>query len=81
VTPIGRPQCVKGPGALLDSKLCFHHNVDNTVAQAFKMLGLIHYIASSFSTADILRTLYCTLMRIDVELASVFWNSVTLWCL
>ena len=41
------------------------------------MIRLIHYIATYFPSIDTLVTLYCTLVRSELEFASVAWNSVT----
>jgi hypothetical protein len=75
--PILRSQCVKDLGVLLDSKLCFHHHVDYISSQVLKMLGLIRYITSSFSTPHSLTVLYTTLVRPKLEYAYVAWNSTT----
>jgi hypothetical protein len=72
-----RSQCVKDLGVLLDSKLYFHHHVDYISSQGLKMLGLILYITSSFSTPHSLSVLYTTLVRHKLEYASVAWNSIT----
>jgi hypothetical protein len=46
-------------------------------SQSLKMLGLIRYITSSFSTLDSLLVLYSTPLRSKTEYASVVWNSIT----
>jgi hypothetical protein len=75
--PILRSQCVKDLGVLLDSKLYFRHHVDYISSQGLKILGLICYITSSFSTPHSLSVLYTTLARPKLEYASVAWNSIT----
>jgi hypothetical protein len=75
--PILRSQFVKDLGVLLDSKFYFHHHVDCMSSQGLKILGLIRYITSSFSTPHSLSVLYTTLVRPKLEYASVAWNSIT----
>jgi hypothetical protein len=75
--PILRSQCVKDLAVLLGSKLYFLHHVDYISSQGLKMLGLIRYITSSFSTPHSLSVLYTTLVRPKLEYASVAWNSIT----
>jgi hypothetical protein len=75
--PVARSQCVKDLGVLLDCKLYFHQHINYIFSQSLKMLGLIRYITSSFSTLDSLLGLYSTLVRSKIEYASVVWNSIT----
>jgi hypothetical protein len=73
---VTRSQCVKDLGVLLDCKLYFHLHIDYILSQGLKMLGLIRYITSSFSTLESLLVLYNLLVRSKVEYASVVWNSI-----
>jgi hypothetical protein len=68
-------QCVKDLGVLLDCKLYFHQHGDYILSQGLKMLGLIRYITSSFTTLESLLVLYSSLVRSKLEYASVDWNS------
>jgi hypothetical protein len=70
-------QCVKDLGVLLDCKLYFHQHTDYILSQGLKILGLIRYITSSFSTLESLLVLYSSLVRSKLEYASVVWNSIT----
>jgi hypothetical protein len=63
--------CVKDLGVLLDCKLYSHHNIDDIFSQGLKLLGLICYITSSFSTPHSLCVLYTTLVQSKLEYASV----------
>jgi hypothetical protein len=74
--PILRSQCVKDLGVLLDSKLYFHH-ADYISSERLKILGLICYITSSFSTPHSHSVLYTTLVQPKLEYASVAWHSIT----
>jgi hypothetical protein len=75
--PVARSQCVKDLGVLLDCKLYFRWQINYIFSQSLKMLGLIRYITSSFSTLDSLLVLYNTLVHSKIEYASVVWNSIT----
>jgi hypothetical protein len=76
--PVARSQCVKDLGVLLGCKLYFHQHINYIFSQSLKMLGLIQYITSSFSTLDSLVLLCSTLVRSKIEYASVAWNSITI---
>lgn len=78
LTHIGRSQCVKDRGVLLDCRLYFHNHADHIAAQPFKMLGFIRYITSFLSSFGTLLTSYCVLVRSKLEFASVAGNSVPL---
>jgi hypothetical protein len=75
---VARSQCVEDLGVLLDCKLYFHQHGDYILSQGLKMLGLIRYITSSFSTLESLSVLYRSLVRSKLEYASFIWNSITL---
>jgi hypothetical protein len=74
---VTRSQCVKYIGVMLDCKLYFHQHVDYILSQGLKMLGLIRYITSSFSTLESLLVLCSSLVRSKLDYASVVLNSVT----
>jgi hypothetical protein len=57
------PSVLRDLGVPLDCKLYFHQHIDYIFSQGLKMLGLIRYITSSFSTTDSLLVLYSTLVR------------------
>jgi hypothetical protein len=42
--------CVKYLGVMLDSKLHFHHHIDNLYSRALKLIGLIRFITYNFSS-------------------------------
>jgi hypothetical protein len=72
---VAHSQCVKDLGVLLDCKIYFHQHINYIFSQSLKMLGLIQYITSSFSTCDSLLVLYSTLVHSKIEYASLVWNS------
>jgi len=69
LTHLAHSLYVKDLGVLLDYRLYFRNQVGHTVAQAFRVLGLIRYITSSFSSTDTLNTVYCALVRSKLEFA------------
>jgi hypothetical protein len=69
--PVACSQCVNDLGVLLDCTLYFHQHINYIFSQSLKMLGLIRYITSSYSTLDSLLVLYSTLVRSKIENASV----------
>jgi len=49
--------------------LHFHSRADHTIAEAFKMFGVICHITSPFSITENLVTFYCVLTRSKLELS------------
>ena len=78
LTHLARFPCIKDLEVLLASRLHFHTHVDHIVAEALKILRLIHYITSSFSSIDNFLTFYRVLVSSNLEIASVAWNSLPL---
>jgi hypothetical protein len=74
---VTRSQCVTDLGVLLDCKLYFLQHIEYILSQGLKMLGLIPFITSSFSTLESLLVLYNSLVRSKPEYASVVWNSIS----
>jgi hypothetical protein len=64
-------QCVKALSVLLDCKLYFHQHIDCILSQGLKMLGLIRYITSSFSTPEALW--FCIVHLFGLNL-SMHWS-------
>jgi hypothetical protein len=71
-------ECVKDPGVMLDSKLCFHQRVNCVSSWTLKNLGLIYFVTNNFSSLVGLRILYVAFIRSKLEYASVPWNNLTL---
>jgi hypothetical protein len=74
---ITRTSSIKDLGVFFDSKLHFHSHVDNLFSECIKLLGLIRSITYRFSSLECLYVLYFTLVRSNLEYASVIWNSIT----
>jgi hypothetical protein len=77
IIPYYAPTVLKILGVLLDSKLYLHHHVDYKSSQGLKILGLIRYITSSFSTPHSLSVLCVVFVQPKLEYASIVCNSIT----
>jgi hypothetical protein len=60
------------------SNLHFHHDVGNIFLKADRFLCLIQIVTFSFFSVPNLLVLYCTLVILQLECASVAWNSIAL---
>jgi hypothetical protein len=74
---IQRTYAVKAIGIILDTKLYFHHHVHYIFSEALELLSIISVITFSFLAVDSLFMSYLTLLRSELEYASVAWNSLT----
>ncbi|PNF40690.1 hypothetical protein B7P43_G02183 [Cryptotermes secundus] len=74
---ITRTSSVKDLGVFFDSKLHFHTHVNYIFSECIKLSGLIRSITYRFSSLESLYVLYFTLVRSNLEYASVIWNSIT----
>jgi hypothetical protein len=54
--------CIRDLGALMDTKLHFHEQVDNIFSQSIRLLGLIQTVTFSFLSLHNLLMLYCSLV-------------------
>jgi hypothetical protein len=63
---------------MLHSKLYFHRHIDFVHSQALSTLGLIRYVTYNFSSLDCLVVLYNSLIKSELEYASVVWNNLSL---
>lgn len=73
-TPIGRVQCVKDLGVLLDSHLTYSHHISFVVDKASRTLGFVFRVAKNFTDIYCLKTLYCSLVRSTLEYGSAVWS-------
>lgn len=70
-----RVSTVKDLGVHIDSKLTFKTHIDFIVAKCYSTLGLIRRFGRNFNDIDVMRSLYCTLVRPLIEYASPTWSS------
>lgn len=64
-------------GITTDQHLCWNLHIDKVVAKANRMLGLIKRSCRDFNDRKTLRTLYCALVRSNLEYCSVIWSPYT----
>ena len=69
---IRRTDCIRDLGVLIDTNIHFH-----IFSRAVGLLGLIWTVTLRFSSLHSLRTLYCILVRPQLQYASVAWNYIT----
>jgi hypothetical protein len=56
---------------------CLYQQVDSIFSEASRLLEFIRTVTFSFSSLRSLLTVYCTVVRLKLEYASVVWNSIT----
>lgn len=61
-------------GVVHDVKLKFDSHVDNILAKASKALGFVMRNSRDFTQENTLKTLYCALVRSNLEYASQIWS-------
>ena len=71
---LNRTDFVKDLGVLLTSKLNWSMHINQIVAKSFKMLGFIKRTCKSFSSIRVLKTLYVSFVRSQVEYCSPIWS-------
>ena len=67
----------KDLGILTDNGLSWNSHIDMITAEANKMLGLITRTCMDLKDESTLKTLYCSLVRSDLEYCSVVWCPFT----
>ena len=70
-SPITRTDCIRDLGVHIDTNLHFH-----IFSHAIGLLGLIQTVTLLLSSLHSLLTLYCTLVRSQLQYASVAWNYI-----
>ncbi len=74
-THLARVSVIKDLGLFLDGKLTFKTHIDRTVARCKSILGQISRFARGFMNTDVIKTLYCSLVRSIIEYAAPAWSS------
>lgn len=64
-------------GITFDSQLNFNEHIDNICKKARRMLGFIMRVGKNFCNPFTFTTLYSSLVRSNLEYASVIWNPHT----
>ena len=65
-------------GSLTNHHLSWNsHNIDTITSKANRILGLIKRTCRAWKDTETLKTLYCTLVRSQVEYGSVVWSPCT----
>lgn len=71
--PLERVQSIKDLGVILDRKLSFNEHISAVTAKSFAMLGFIRRNTACFNDVQVLKTLYCSLVRSILENAAPVW--------
>jgi hypothetical protein len=61
----------------IDNKLHFHDHIKYIFSQCIKLLGRVRSGTFNFSSLECMARLYITLIKSELEYASVVWNSIT----
>ena len=69
-----RVKIFKNLGVLFDVKMTFRSHIDLIVAKACSTLGFICRLTKDFKNPNSVRSLYCALVRSNLEYASIIWN-------
>ena len=73
-TVLTRSLTLKDLGILFDNKLEFTSHYSAIIKRAFKMLGFVIRVSRNFRNVDTVMVLYKTLVRSQLEYASVVWS-------
>jgi hypothetical protein len=71
---INRVDSIRDLGVLFSSNLSFTSNINIVINKAFKMLGFILRNTKEFKNIQVLKTLYCSLVRSNLEFGSLIWS-------
>jgi len=66
---------IKNLGVIYDSKLSFNKHVDYVRNKSFMKLGLLKRICIDFYDSSALKTLYFSLVRSQIEYATLIWHT------
>lgn len=68
---------LKDLGITTDQHLKWNSHIDIVVAKANRMLGLIKTTCKGLNDLRTMKTLYCSLVRSNLEYCSVVWSPYT----
>ncbi|HBK83120.1 MAG TPA: hypothetical protein DDZ41_05910 [Flavobacterium sp.] len=71
---LDRVKIFKDLGVLFDDKMTFRSHINIIVAKANSILGFICRITKDFKKPNSVRSLYCALVRSNLEHAAIIWN-------
>lgn len=71
---ISRYQSVKDLGIIFDTKLTFHDHVQALVSDCFRKLGFVTRNCKDFTSMNVIKLLYTTLVRSKLEAGACIWN-------
>ncbi|HBK82686.1 MAG TPA: hypothetical protein DDZ41_03680 [Flavobacterium sp.] len=69
-----RVKIFKDLGVIFDEKMSFRSHIDLIVAKSCSTLGFIRRLTKDFKNPNTVRSLYCALVRSQLEYASIIWN-------
>lgn len=72
--PLERVSTFKDLGVILDHQLNFRDHIDSIVAKSNRLLGFVRRATKDFRNPLSIKCLYCSLVRSNLEYASVIWD-------
>jgi Reverse transcriptase (RNA-dependent DNA polymerase)/Endonuclease-reverse transcriptase len=72
-----RRNSIRDLGVVYDSKMSFNTHIETICGKAKRMLGFVMRVGRNFKDHLTVKTLYCALVRSNLEYASVIWNPHT----
>lgn len=69
-----RVNVVRDLGVLFDEKIQFSKHIDAVISKSYSMLGFMKRICSEFEDPEVLKTIYCAIVRSHLEYSSVLWT-------
>lgn len=72
-TNLEKATSIRDLGVIFDMKLSFNMHIDSKIAKAYAMLGFLKRICVEFTNVHTLRSLYCAIVRSQLEFSSVVW--------
>lgn len=72
-TSLEKVSSMRDLGVIFDNKLNFNMHIDCKIAKAYSMLGFVKRICADFKNLNTVRSLYCAIVRSQLEFSSVVW--------